>query len=300
MKHLSGISWSINCYLIKIICYWLLPDLTLYTIQIFFLLFCLFSNTTCWRCGLYSIYVNKDLDMYERFLKIFVQMGSKWTHDFNRVYITFYFSICHFCSCRFCIKNKANTDALNIYYCFIPLLIYFVTTDLFQYYFLVPKNWLSLYGSPWVFSLEILKIFTVIVFKNVPWYTYWYNKSSKILRNTWVYLLCLCSLGKKIKKIHYLFKSDCFPAIENIPNLRKQWIFCYHTFSENKWTRKSLGIWILCTLKRDDALLIDFYISKAYVHKNANHQIENSKLGIKIWNMTLTLKLILCSIIKIY
>ena len=132
MKHLSGISWSINCYLIKIICYWLLPDLTLYTIQIFFLLFCLFSNTTCWRCGLYSIYVNKDLDMYERFLKIFVQMGSKWTHDFNRVYITFYFSICHFCSCRFCIKNKANTEALNIYYCFIPLLIYFVTTDLFQ------------------------------------------------------------------------------------------------------------------------------------------------------------------------
>lgn len=112
-----------------------------------FLLFCLFSNTTCWICGLYSIYVNKDLDMYERFLKIYVQMGSKWTHDFNRVYITFYFSISHFCSCRFCIKNKANTEALNIYYCFIPLLIYFVTTDLFQYYFLVPKNWLE---SLWV------------------------------------------------------------------------------------------------------------------------------------------------------
>ena len=112
-----------------------------------FLLFCLFSNTTYWRCGLYSIYVNKNLDMYKHFLKIYVQMGSKWTHDFNQVYIISYFSICHFCSCRFCIKNKANTEALNVYYFFIPLLIYFVTTDLFQYYFLVPKNWLE---SLWV------------------------------------------------------------------------------------------------------------------------------------------------------
>ena len=147
MKHLSGISWPINCYLIKIICYWLLPDLTLYTVQIFFCFFVYSVILLAGDVAYIPFMLIKTLTCMNVFWKFNFQMGSKWTHDFNRVYITFYFSICYFCSCRFCIKNKANTDALNIYYCFIPLLIYFVTTDLFQYYFLVPKNWLE---SLWV------------------------------------------------------------------------------------------------------------------------------------------------------
>ena len=147
MKHLSGISWSINCYLIKIICYWLLPDLTLYTIQIFF---CFFVYSVILLAG-YVAYIPFMLIKTLTCMNVFWKFMFKWVANGHTTLIEctllFIFQSPTFCSCRFCIKNKANTEALNIYYCFIPLLIYFVTTDLFQYYFLVPKNWLE---SLWV------------------------------------------------------------------------------------------------------------------------------------------------------
>ena len=185
---------------------------------------------------------------------------------------------------------------LNLYYCFFHLIICFVTTGLFQYLkdFSTKRTGMSIYGSPWFLHWQFRKS---IIFKNILWYIHIaiINRT----KYTWAYRLCLSPPGKKIKKIHCLFKFDWFPRSGNIPNLRKQSILCDYTFGENKWTRKSLHIWILCTLKRDDALTINFYISKASIHKNSNHQIENAKLRIKIWNMILMLKLILCSIIKV-
>ena len=57
--------------------------------------FCFFSNTTYWRYGLYCTYANKDHitihDMYEHLNKIYVQIGTKRTRDFNQVYIIIYF-----------------------------------------------------------------------------------------------------------------------------------------------------------------------------------------------------------------
>ena len=62
--------------------------------------------------------------MYERFVKTYVQIGTKWTNNFNRLYIIF---------CPIHSASFVPDVSLNIYSCFIPLLIYFVTTGSFQY-----------------------------------------------------------------------------------------------------------------------------------------------------------------------